>query len=162
MRSFPLAPMSALFLWLTVGLMPLPFVFLLAPGGPTEPILRGTGLFVALIYASVWFWWRPSRFEIDADALTAVFPMRRRRTPRAEILRAEVLDMAAFRARWPRAMRVGAGGLWGGFGWLRSSRGWVEFYISRMDRLVLIERRDRIPLLISPADPEAFVQALIG
>ena len=160
MSSHRLAPMSALFAVLTWGLMALPVVFALVPTWVGEPGLALVGAFVALVYPSVWFWWRPGRFDVASDGLTVVFPLRRRHTQRAAILGAERIDWAAFRKRYPRAMRVGAGGLWGGFGWLRSSKGWIEFYISRMDGLVLVEREGQIPLLISPEDPEDFVAAL--
>ena len=60
-------------------------------------------------------------------------------------------------------VRVGAGGLWGGFGWLWTQRrGIVQMYISRSDRLVWIERINDRPWLITPEQPEAFVQALSG
>lgn len=54
-------------------------------------------------------------------------------------------------------MRIGIGGLWGGFGWLWPGRGLVNFYVSRSDGLVLIERMSARPLLITP---EMMVQAL--
>jgi hypothetical protein len=61
--------------------------------------------------------------------------------------------------RW-RA-RVGAGGLWGGFGWLwTEKRGIVQMYVSRTDRFVWIERGAERPWLISPENPEAFVRLL--
>lgn len=152
--------MSSLFLVLTVVLMPLPLIFILSPNPLPLPVLAWTGWFIAAIYASVWLYWRPGRFELDAAGLTAVFPLRRRHSTTAEMSDAEVLDYAAFRQRYPRAMRVGAGGLWGGFGWLTTKKGWVEFYISRMDGLVLIQRAGRSPLLISPADPEGLARAI--
>ncbi len=160
MRTHALAPQSPLFLGLTVALIVLPAGFFLAPAWGLEPLLRGVGAFVVLVSASVWFWWRPGRFELDDGALHAVFPLRRRSTRLADVVRAEVLDWRAFQGRYPRAMRVGAGGLWGGFGWLWTKNGWVEFYISRLDGLVLVERRGTIPLLISPVDPEGLAAAL--
>jgi hypothetical protein len=60
-----------------------------------------------------------------------------------------------------RRTRIGVGGLWGGFGWLWTTRrGLVEFYVSRADGMVLIERRGARPLLITPADPEKLLRAL--
>jgi hypothetical protein len=160
MKTFRIAPMSALFVLLFVPLMAMPILFLMVDAGPATLVMQGTGGFVLAIYGSVWAWWRPTRFDVDRSGLTAVFPTRRRHTPRAEIVSAELLDMGGFRRQYPRAMRVGAGGLGGGFGWLWSKNGWIEFYISRMDGLVLIQRRGRMPLLISPRDPEGFVAAL--
>ena len=59
------------------------------------------------------------------------------------------------------AGRIGVGGLWGGFGWLWTrGRGMVEFYVSRTDGLVIVERRGGRALLFTPQDPEEFVDAL--
>jgi hypothetical protein len=50
---------------------------------------------------------------------------------------------------------------WGGFGLLWTSRGGlVDFYISRTDRIVIVERKSGRPLLITPERPEQFVAAL--
>lgn len=58
-------------------------------------------------------------------------------------------------------MRVGAGGLWGGFGRLWTTRrGVVQMYVTRTDRFVRIERAGGRPWLITPEQPEAFVRAL--
>ena len=58
-------------------------------------------------------------------------------------------------------MRVGAGGLWGGFGWLWTSRrGIVQMYVSRLARFVWIERGKERPWLITPERAEEFVAAL--
>lgn len=55
-------------------------------------------------------------------------------------------------------MRVGVGGLWGGFGWLWTQRqGALEFYISRSTGLVLLERPAGRSLLITPDRPAEFV-----
>jgi hypothetical protein len=58
-------------------------------------------------------------------------------------------------------MRIGAGGLWGGFGWLWTKRkGMVQMHVSRTDGFVWIERKADRPWLITPENPEAFVRAL--
>jgi hypothetical protein len=58
-------------------------------------------------------------------------------------------------------VRIGAGGLWGAFGWLWTSRrGIVQMYISRTDGFVWIECPQARPWLITPEQPEAFVRAL--
>jgi len=57
-------------------------------------------------------------------------------------------------------MRIGVGGLWGGFGWLYTSKGLLDFYASRTDRLVLVRLRARRPLLVTPETEERFVAAL--
>jgi hypothetical protein len=58
-------------------------------------------------------------------------------------------------------MRIGAGGLWGAFGWLWTQRrGMVQMYISRTDGFVWIERGADRPWLITPEQPQAFLSAL--
>jgi hypothetical protein len=57
-------------------------------------------------------------------------------------------------------MRIGAGGLWGGFGWLYTRKGLLDLYVSRTDRFVLVRRRIGRPLLLTPERDEAFVDAL--
>jgi hypothetical protein len=53
------------------------------------------------------------------------------------------------------------GGLWGTFGWLWTSRaGLVDVFVTRTDGLVLVTSREARPLLITPADPDAFVRAV--
>ncbi|MEW5742564.1 MAG: hypothetical protein AB1938_26840, partial [Myxococcota bacterium] len=63
-------------------------------------------------------------------------------------------------ARFGWALRVGVGGLFGGFGWLYTSKGWVEMDISRTDGLVLLTFSNRIPLLVSPEAPAGFIVAV--
>jgi hypothetical protein len=58
-------------------------------------------------------------------------------------------------------LRVGAGGLWGSFGWLWTKRrGIVQMYISRTDRFVWIERVGGRPWLITPEQLESFARNL--
>ena len=75
---------------------------------------------------------------------------------------------------WPLYARVMAGallgiavgeafgrrGLWGGFGWLYTSKGLLGLYVSRTDRVVLVRLRTGRPLLVTPEDDERFVAAL--
>jgi hypothetical protein len=65
-------------------------------------------------------------------------------------------------ATMTHAMRVyGTGGL---FGWTGRYRvrglGSVSMHATSLDRLVVIERRRRRPILISPADPATFLSGL--
>src|SRR5262245_28762657 len=121
-RVFPLAPMSALIAGLTYMLWLLPAGFLFGALAGRTPILAGPGLFVLAIYAWIWFWFRPTRFEVSADALEVVWPMRRERLPRASLSEVVIIDTAELKRRVGWGMRVGAGGLWGGFGWLWTTR----------------------------------------
>jgi len=158
--AFALAPMSPGIRGLTVLLLSLPAVFV-AASVVGLVFLWGVALVMLVLYAAVWTWWRPRVFELTASALEVRFPGRRRRIPRRDISGARLVSGPQFRREFGWAVRVGAGGLWGGFGWLwTSQRGWVEFYVSRTDDLVLVERRTSRPLLITPERPRALVRAL--
>jgi hypothetical protein len=157
--------MSAGIRALTWALLALPIVFLVL--GLLRPeaavVLIPIGIFVAATYASVWLWWRPSFFEVSAEGLRIRFPLRERRLPARDLRGARQLAGSVFREEFGFAIRIGAGGLWGGFGWLWTSRrGLAEFYVSRLDGFVLIERRNGRPLLVTPADPEGMAGALAG
>ena len=95
------------------------------------------------------------------EVLEVIWPLKRRELPREAIVNARVIDAQELRAEIGTGMRVGAGGLWGGFGWLWTKRrGIVQMYISRTDRFVWIDCASGRPWLITPEQPEAFVHAL--
>ena len=157
-RSFILAPMSPSIAILTVVLWFIPILFgvLAVLTGPW--VLGATALFMVAIYMLVWLWYRPTQFTIAEDAIEITFPIRQRSIPTGNITAIRAIDLKEFRDEVGWAVRVGAGGLWGGFGWLWTQRrGLVEFYISRLDGFVYIDRTDGKPLLISPVNPQLFV-----
>ena len=159
-HTFRLAPMSRGILILTFVLLALPVAFLgKAVLGDIRFVLPGA-LLVA-IYAWVWLRFRPSLFVVHPGALEMIWPLKRRQMRRAEISDVRLIDKGELRREIGWGMRVGAGGLWGGFGWLWTARrGIVQMYISRTDGFVWIERGDQRPWLITPERPEAFVRAL--
>jgi len=159
---FPIAPMSPVIRAFTVVLLALPTGFVvLALTWPRAFGLVWAAGFLAVIYLAVWLWWRPRRFEVAPDALRICFPAWTRTIDRACIESARILDGAGVRAELGFTLRIGAGGLWGGFGWLWTRRrGLVEFYISRLDDFVLLEGARGRPLLVTPSDPVAFAGAL--
>jgi hypothetical protein len=159
-RSFRLAPMSALIRNLTLVLLALPLAFLVPPAFGTR-FFAQPALFLIAIYAWVWLRFRPTRFVVHPGGLQVVWPLRRREIPRREIAAVRVVDARELRREIGWGVRVGAGGLWGGFGWLWTKRrGIVQMYVSRTDRFVWIERAGGRPWLITPDHPEAFVRAL--
>jgi hypothetical protein len=159
-ETFRLAPMSPLVLTLTVVLLAMPLVFFVGALLGTR-VLAVPALLVIATYAWVWLRFRPSRFVVRHDALEVRWPLKRRAIPRGEIATVRRIDRQALRREVGWGMRVGAGGLWGGFGWLWTSRrGIVQMYVSRTDRFVWIERAGGRPWLITPERPEAFVVAL--
>ena len=158
--TFRLAPMDFLMRLLTLALLTLPPLFLAIAVLGNRWLLIPAAFLVAL-YIWIWLWFRPTRFIVHPRVLEIVWPVRRRTIPREDVVAVRLLDKHELRREVGWAMRGGAGGLWGGFGWLwTQKRGIVRMYISRTDGLVWIERRDDRPWLITPERPEAFVRAL--
>ena len=159
-RSFRLARMSPLILTLTFFLLALPFALLAGPLFGNRFLALPAVLMIAM-YAWVWLRFRPSRFVVHRGGVRVIWPLKRREIPRDEISNARVIDQQELKREVGWCMRVGAGGLWGGFGWLWTKRrGIVQMYISRTDRFVWIERAGKRPWLITPEEPETFVRAL--
>jgi hypothetical protein len=147
---------------LTLVMAALPVVFLVA-GIVGARALLIPAMLVLLIYAWVWARFRPTAFVVHPDRLEVIWPLKRRRIPRGEISSVRVVDRRVLRQDVGWGMRVGAGGLWGGFGWLWTSRrGIVQMYVSRLDRFVWIERGRERPWLITPERPEEFVRSLLA
>jgi hypothetical protein len=152
--------MSPLILGLTLGLLALPLGFLASAALGRSPLL-GPALLVVAIYGWVWLRFRPTRFVVRPDGLDVIWPLKVRQIPREDISEVRLIDRRELRREVGWGVRVGAGGLWGGFGWLWTQRrGIVQMYISRLDGFVWIERLGDRPWLITPEQPEAFVRTL--
>ena len=66
--TYRMAPMSAPILVLTLMLLALPLVFaLLAMRGTS--LLAIPALFLLVLYAWVWLWFRPTAFRVRPDAI---------------------------------------------------------------------------------------------
>ena len=145
---------------LTIVLLLLPLVFFASVALGNRFLVLSAVLFV-LIYAWIWLFFRPSRFVVLPDALEVIWPLKCRRILREDIARVRLIDKEELQRETGRGVRVGAGGLWGGFGWLWCrKRGIVQMYVSGTDGLVWIERVSNRPWLIMPEEPESFVRAL--
>jgi hypothetical protein len=157
---FGLAPMCRFILVLTLVVAALPAAFLI--GGMTGArVLWVPALLLILIYAWVWTRFRPTAFVVHPRAFEVIWPLKRREVSREGITAVRLVGREELRRQVGWGMRVGAGGLWGGFGWLWTSRrGIVQMYFSRLDGFVWIERGGERPWLITPERPEAFVSAL--
>ncbi|MBI3031347.1 MAG: hypothetical protein HYY64_17750 [Candidatus Rokubacteria bacterium] len=161
MRSFPLAPMSFLIVVLTILVLAVPVVFLLAGAWAGTTPLVGIGLLLAAGCGLVWLYARPNRFEVSSQGLVIVWPLRRQLIPARDIACVRPIEPWELRQEVGWGVRIGVGGLWGQFGWLWTARkGSLVTYVSRTDGLVLVERRSRRPLLITPAHRDDFVRAL--
>ena len=127
---------------------------------PVRGTLLGATLFVVVIYAAVWLLGRPTAFELDAAGLWIRWPLRSQRIAVGDIAGADLLSRESFRRDFGWGMRIGAGGLWGGFGLLKTGRETFSMWISRTDRFVLVSLRDARPLMLTPNQPERFVEAV--
>jgi PH (Pleckstrin Homology) domain-containing protein len=149
------------------GILALTVILLLIPAAmligalALSAVLIGPLVFVSLIYAWVWFLFRPTTFVIKPGTLEVIWPLKRRQILRASIEAVRLIDVGELKREIGWGARVGAGGLWGGFGWLWTRRrGIVQMYISRMNDFVWIERGSERPWLITPERPEEFVRQL--
>ena len=155
-----LAPMSPSILVLTGVLLALPLAFL-GLAALLTPLLLGPAVFILAIYAWIWLRYRPTAFVVHPRALEVTWPLRRREIPRDDISAVRVIDRQTLRREAGWGVRMGAGGLFGGFGYLwTTDRGLVRMYVSRTDRFVWIERKSDRPWLITPDQPDAFVRAM--
>ncbi len=160
MRDFGLAPMHGLLLWLTLVMLSLPFVFGLAGSAAGTGALWGVAAFIVIVYLFVWLYMRPTRFELGSDSLDIVWPVRRRSNPFAAMQSVESITGAEFRKQYGIGYRIGAGGLFGGFGLYKTKSETFEFYVSRLDYFVIIERINARPLMITPETPDRLVAEL--
>jgi hypothetical protein len=159
-RIFRLAPMSAGIRGLSVVLLALPPVFLIG-ALLGKHLLVLPALLIITVYAWVWLRFRPSRFVVRGGGLSIVWPLKHREVPSGEITDVRLLNRSELQQSIGWGLRIGAGGLWGGFGWLWTKRrGIVQMYVSRTDGFVWIERTRGRPLLITPEEPEDFVRGL--
>jgi len=152
--------MSPLIWMLTLALLAIPAVFF-STAMVGRHLLTVPALCVVVMYVWVWLRFRPTRFVVYPDRLEVRWPLKRRSIPHKDIAEVRRIDKRALHSEIGWGMRVGAGGLWGGFGWLWTQRrGIVQMYISRTDGFVWIELVGDRPWLITPAQPAAFVRTL--
>jgi hypothetical protein len=162
-RTFPLAPMSALVAVITwvflAGGVVLPVVMFAAmPKGIIGLATSLLGTLPLVVVAFIWLIYRPGSFEVTPRGVWIHWPVRRRLLPAGDITEVRALP----RKEVGLGIRVcGAGGVFGGFGWFWSRRvGLFLAYASRNDGLVLIRLASAKPIIITPARPEEFVQAV--
>ena len=145
---------------MTLVLLALPILFGLSAVFGRAGLIAPT-IWLVAIYAWVWLRLRPTQFVVHQDVLEVIWPLKRRQIPRDSISGVRIVNRRELKLQVGWGVRVGAGGLWGGFGWLWTQRrGIVQMYISRINNLVWIERTAGRPWLISPERPQEFVQAL--
>lgn len=161
---YRLAPMCRLIAAMTTFVLALPIVFgIVAKKLGWPRAIAPFGLCVVFMVAClvVWAWFRPKLFIVSHDFLTIQWLLRKKVWKRSDVLSAKIITNSDFRKEYGRGMRIGAGGLWGGFGLLKTSSCTFQMYISRTDEFVLIHFRNEPPLLITPEKPHRFIQAFI-
>ena len=130
-------------------------------GRDIPPMLAlGFAAFIVAVCVFVWAYYRPSAFDVSEAGLTVRWPVRRRLWRAEEIASVRQVTRGEIGTPW---RLWGAGGMWGLFGLCKSkSIRRFDAFISRGDGWVLIELTGGRPLVITPADPDRFVQALTG
>ncbi len=165
-NRFPIAPMDrrmAIPTWICLAVPVVLGWVSLGRHGHQGGVLATVALGVAALYLAIWLWMRPTGFVLGSDSLRIEWPARTWTLPWRRVTHVELLPTATLRARLGTAMRIGVGGLWGGFGLLWTRRlGMLTMYITRCDGLVLLELEGDRPLLLTPEDPEGFVAAVVA
>jgi hypothetical protein len=154
--------MSPMILVVTLVLLLLPISFFIAAmAGARFHVLPP--FIVTAVYVWIWMRFRPTHFVVRERTFEVVWPLKHRVIPRDSISCVRLLDREALKQEIGWGMRMGAGGLGGGFGWLWTKRrGVVQMYVSRTDGFVWIDRRNGRPWLITPEHPETFITALLS
>ena len=161
--DYRLAPMSGLIAVLTAFFLLLPLgVVALGEGTPAAPFTRVMAGLLVATNAFTWLYLRPSRFVVGAEGLEVIWLVRQRWINWADVSGASAIRPDQLRAEFGLLLRVGVGGLWGGFGLAWSSRGkHLGLYVSRHgDGFVLVRCRHTRSLLITPERPGEFVAAV--
>src|SRR3974377_2314180 len=120
-KSFRLARMSPLMLTPTLLFLAAPPALLVGALLGRHQLWAGALLLLA-IDAWVWLRFRPSRFTVQGSGLEVIWPLKCRHIPRESIVSARVIDRQELKREIGWGMRVGAGGVWGGFGWVWTER----------------------------------------
>jgi hypothetical protein len=159
--------MSGDILVVTALVLLLPAIFLVVLLVAPLPLagLARLAVFCALFLSVVmpfvvWIWSRPTAFAIRGSELEIIWPARRRSLPLRGLESVEIVHRRQFRDRYGRALRVGAGGLWGAFGSAITKSERFHLYVSRTDRFVLLRPAGIRPWVLTPAHAEQFVEAV--
>lgn len=123
---------------------------------PLFVVIASSSLLV-VIYLLV-FLLRPVQYELTAGEVIIRRQAEKVTISRQEIAKAEIPD----RQRMGTPVRTfGVGGLFGYFGKFYSSRiGSMTWYATRRDRIILIETIHSRRIIISPDEPEKFLEEL--
>jgi hypothetical protein len=153
--------MSASIRTITYVIAAIPFLLLCFGFRNNDPALFIIAFFFVLLLTAVWLWMRPTHYCADQKTLTIIWPLRKFTVLRSAIRRVRILDKNQVKNELGFAVRIGVGGLFGGFGllWTRK-RGLLRFYITRLDRFVMIDLRNGRSLLVTVDKPESMIKDL--
>lgn len=125
------------------------------PGMPGLALI-GSGALGFIILFGCWLF-RPLGYTLTSEGLVLNRPLSPTTIPWAEIEAVEKEDQLGI---FTLIRTCGVGGLFGYFGYFyRSREGSLFAYATRIDQVVWVRRRGKMPLLISPDDPESFLAA---
>lgn len=121
-------------------------------------ILLTLGSLVLLLL--IWTLGRPARFEVSSDGLEIIWPGRTRKLPKAAFYEINSINTTEL---GPLAKKGCISGVFGCFGWVHSKYlSNIDAYITRYDGLVFVRLKNRRPLLLTPAEPEIFINELLN
>lgn len=101
---------------------------------------------------------KPLRYEIREDEIIIRRLIKSVRIRRSDIESLKLLDKSAIKGT---VRTFGVGGLFGWYGKFANSQlGDMTWYVTRRDKIVLINKKDGKKILISPDEAENFVEAL--
>lgn len=161
MKIFPLARMDTVLYRMTAAFIAVPILLVVVALALGLTVLLVVAGFIGAILLLVWCWFRPTCFELRPGSVRIVWPARSAEFSLDNIDRVERYTKDRFLAEFGRGMRIGAGGVWGGFGLLRTKKGeTLRFYISRIDEYVILRMKAGYDLMITPEQPDEFVRML--
>lgn len=158
MTRYKLAPMDQYMKRMTNFCLLIPVFFFLV--GPLLPYLLICAFLIVFIYSVIWFRMRPKSFVIDDENLTIEWPVGKKSWKRSEISSVEYMPREKFKETYGFGIRVGAGGLWGGFGRYQTTDTTFRMFVSRIDGFVIVNFREGRPLMITPENPESFMKSV--
>jgi hypothetical protein len=110
-----------------------------------------------LVHFIVLGFYRPVAIIITDDALVIRWMMRKRRIGLSDI---EAVEPGQTHRPWGMKV-VGCNGVYGSFGFYKLWRGETrDLYLTNVDCAVVLRLKDHRPLIISPDEPEPFMQTI--
>ena len=134
-------------------------MFVYASWDPTvaDP-LGALGCVLVMAYTMVALFLRPTHLHVTPSHLVVEFPLRMVEIPRDNIRSVSIESATTFSHDARCGCLMGVSPLWGGMGWMPTSHGTFEAYItSRTQAVVVVNRHGDVPLLLTPANPQALV-----